>query len=105
MVLPVEPEYEQVASFISCNNPSMFTRFQALNELKQSLSYFLAQNPTYEKALDVVQIPERVVQFRVVWEDDKGQAQVNRGFRVQVGQHPLHLLYMFREPLPFHFPV
>jgi len=66
MVLPVEPEYEQ-----------------ALNELKQSLSYFLAQNPIYEKALDVVQVPERVVQFRVVWEDDKGQAQVNRGFRVQ----------------------
>jgi len=66
MVLPVEPEYEQ-----------------ALNELKQSLSYFLAQNPKYEKALDVVQIPERVVQFRVVWEDDEGQAQVNRGYRVQ----------------------
>lgn len=28
-------------------------------------------------------IPERVIQFRVVWEDDKGQPQVNRGYRVQ----------------------
>ena len=28
-------------------------------------------------------IPERVIQFRVVWEDDKGQMQVNRGYRVQ----------------------
>ena len=38
----------------------------------------------YQKALDIVQIPERIIQFRVVWEDDKGQPQVNRGFRVQV---------------------
>lgn len=28
-------------------------------------------------------MPERVVQFRVVWEDDKGEIQVNRGYRVQ----------------------
>jgi glutamate dehydrogenase (NADP+) len=31
----------------------------------------------------VASIPERVVQFRVVWEDDKGELQVNRGYRVQ----------------------
>jgi glutamate dehydrogenase (NADP+) len=66
MVLPVEPEFEQ-----------------ALNELTISVAYFLSKNPVYQKALDVVQVPERVVQFRVVWEDDKGQAQVNRGYRVQ----------------------
>ena len=41
-------------------------------------------NPAYKKALEIVQIPERVLQFRVLWEDDKGQAQVNRGYRVQV---------------------
>lgn len=46
---------------------------------------FLAANPHYQKALDIVQVPERVLQFRVVWEDDKGVPQVNRGFRVQVG--------------------
>ncbi|KAG6853295.1 hypothetical protein C0991_005390 [Blastosporella zonata] len=66
MVLPVEPEFEQ-----------------ALNELTQSLQPFLAANPQYQKALDIVQVPERVLQFRVVWEDDKGVPQVNRGFRVQ----------------------
>ena len=33
---------------------------------------------------EIVQIPERIVQFRVVWEDDQGRSQVNRGFRVQV---------------------
>ncbi|KAG5337068.1 NADP-specific glutamate dehydrogenase [Termitomyces sp. J132] len=66
MVLPVEPEFEQ-----------------ALNELTQSLQPFLAANPQYQKALDIVQVPERVLQFRVVWEDDNGVPQVNRGFRVQ----------------------
>jgi glutamate dehydrogenase (NADP+) len=66
MVLPHEPEFEQ-----------------ALNELTRSLQPFIKANPEYQKALDIVQIPERVVQFRVVWEDDAGNVQVNRGFRVQ----------------------
>ncbi|KAJ7669421.1 NADP-specific glutamate dehydrogenase [Mycena polygramma] len=66
MVLPVEPEFEQ-----------------ALSELTNSLGPFLAANPAYKKAFEIVQIPERVLQFRVVWEDDLGQPQVNRGFRVQ----------------------
>ncbi|KAJ7249429.1 NADP-specific glutamate dehydrogenase [Mycena rebaudengoi] len=66
MVLPAEPEFEQ-----------------ALNELTHSLGPFLAANPAYKKAFEIVQIPERIFQFRVVWEDDQGQPQVNRGYRVQ----------------------
>jgi glutamate dehydrogenase (NADP+) len=66
MVLPSEPEYEQ-----------------ALNELTVSLGPFLKAKPEYKKALEIVQIPERILQFRVVWEDDFGKPQVNRGFRVQ----------------------
>ncbi|KAJ7430126.1 NADP-specific glutamate dehydrogenase [Mycena galericulata] len=66
MVLPHEPEFEQ-----------------ALNELAHSLGPFLEANPAYKKAFEIVQIPERVLQFRVVWEDDQGRAQVNRGYRVQ----------------------
>ena len=49
-----------------------------------SLQPFLDANPQYKKALDIVQVPERVLQFRVVWEDDNHVPQVNRGFRVQV---------------------
>lgn len=41
------------------------------------------KNPQYRTALKVVSIPERVIQFRVVWEDDAGNLQVNRGYRVQ----------------------
>lgn len=66
--LPSEPEFEQ-----------------AYNELVYTLkdSTLFEQRPELERLLDVVSIPERVVQFRVVWEDDSGKLQVNRGYRVQ----------------------
>lgn len=56
---------------------------QALNELCTSLAPFLEKHPEYKKALQNIQIPERIIQFRVVWQDDKQVAQVNRGYRVQ----------------------
>lgn len=46
-------------------------------------STLFREHPEYRTALAVAAIPERVIQFRVVWEDDNGQLQVNRGFRVQ----------------------
>ncbi|KAL1968772.1 hypothetical protein VTN77DRAFT_1133 [Rasamsonia byssochlamydoides] len=66
--LPSEPEFEQ-----------------AYKELASTLenSTLFQKYPEYRKALQVAAIPERVIQFRVVWEDDKGQLQVNRGYRVQ----------------------
>lgn len=46
-------------------------------------STLFQKNPEYRRALAVVSVPERVVQFRVVWEDDEGQVQINHGYRVQ----------------------
>ena len=46
-------------------------------------SSLFKKNPEYRKALEIAAIPERVIQFRVTWEDDKGNVQVNRGYRVQ----------------------
>ncbi|KAK9372427.1 Glutamate/Leucine/Phenylalanine/Valine dehydrogenase-domain-containing protein [Lipomyces chichibuensis] len=68
MVLPSEPEFEQ-----------------AYNELLLTLenSTLFEKKPNLKKVLPVVSIPERVIQFRVVWQDDAGNLQVNRGFRVQ----------------------
>lgn len=56
-----------------------------MTELASTLenSSLFTKNPEYKTALKVASIPERVIQFRVVWEDDKGQVQVNRGYRVQ----------------------
>jgi glutamate dehydrogenase (NADP+) len=46
-------------------------------------SSLFQKNPEYKTALKVVSIPERIIQFRIVWENDKGELQVNRGYRVQ----------------------
>lgn len=46
-------------------------------------STLFKKHPEYRAALKIAAIPERIVQFRVVWEDDNHQPQVNRGYRVQ----------------------
>ncbi len=58
---------------------------QAVEEVVQSLSPVLAQNPHYvkEKILERIVEPERIIAFRVPWRDDNGEIHVNRGFRVQ----------------------
>ena len=86
MVHPSEPEFEQVSFVGACFSSSELMSYllQALNELTSTLQPFLKANPEYQRALDVVQVPERVIQFRVVWEDDHGVPHVQRGFRVQV---------------------
>ena len=45
----------------------------------------LEKNPQYKEAkiLERIVEPDRVISFRVLWEDDKGEVQVNRGYRVQ----------------------
>jgi len=58
---------------------------QARRELVSTLEHstLFEKNPEYKKALQVASIPERVIQFRVTWENDKGECCVNRGYRVQ----------------------
>lgn len=59
---------------------------QAVEEVVRSLWPFLDANPRYrsQALLERIVEPERVVMFRVPWIDDKGQVQVNRGYRVQM---------------------
>ena len=58
---------------------------QAVKEILYSLTPVFAKRPEYMKAslLERIVEPERVVKFRVSWEDDQGKIQVNRGYRVQ----------------------
>ena len=58
---------------------------QAAREITESLEGYIAKNPELQKQkiLERFLEPERFVQFKVVWVDDKGEFQVNRGFRVQ----------------------
>ena len=58
---------------------------QAAKEIVESIEIYIQKNPKMEqqKILERFLEPERFVQFKVVWVDDKGEFQVNRGFRVQ----------------------
>ena len=71
---------------IKRRDPNQAPFHQAVEEVFMSLQPFLAKNPQYTKQglLERIVEPERVVMFRVSWVDDKGQVQVNRGYRVQM---------------------
>lgn len=58
---------------------------QAVTEVMESLWPFIEKNPRYAQMglLDRLVEPERLIQFRVSWVDDKGNIQVNRGYRIQ----------------------
>lgn len=58
---------------------------QAYKELASTLenSSLFEKNPEYKTALAVAAIPERIIQFRVTWETDKGECRVNNAYRVQ----------------------
>lgn len=59
---------------------------QAVDEVLESIQPVLERNPEYAHAKIIERIvePERVIMFRVPWVDDRGQVQVNRGFRVEM---------------------
>ncbi|MEG1559736.1 MAG: NADP-specific glutamate dehydrogenase [Clostridia bacterium] len=58
---------------------------QTVEEVFKSLEVVVEKHPEYQKAalLERMVEPERVIEFRVTWVDDKGQTNVNRGYRVQ----------------------
>lgn len=70
------------------NDPDHVVFFQAVEEVFSTLGPFLKENPRYVapglSLLERMVEPERVIIFRVPWLDDKGQTQVNRGYRVQM---------------------
>ena len=58
---------------------------QSVTEVFESLGKILDVNPKYEKnkILERITVPERIISFQVPWVDDKGEIQVNYGYRVQ----------------------
>lgn len=65
---PYEPEFQQAYTEVisSLNDSTLFEK-----------------QPKYKKVLPVVSVPERVIQFRVSWENDNGEQEVATGYRVQ----------------------
>ena len=77
---------DQLFQTIKQRDPNQPEFHQAVEEVFGSLQPFLAKNPKYmqQSLLERLVEPERVIMFRVSWVDDKGQVQVNRGYRVQM---------------------
>ena len=68
------------------NNPGEPEFLQAVSEVVESVGPVLDKHPEYRKAkiLERMVEPERIIMFRVPWVDDKGEVQINRGYRIQV---------------------
>ncbi len=77
---------DEVYELVVAKNPAQPEFHQAVKEVLESLRVVIeADEEAYRKEalLERLAVPERIVQFRVPWVDDKGQVQVNNGFRVQ----------------------
>jgi glutamate dehydrogenase/leucine dehydrogenase len=71
---------------VKARNPGEKEFHQAVYEVVSSVMPLLKKNPKYNKAKIIERIvePERVIMFRVAWVNDKGEIQVNRGYRIQM---------------------
>ncbi|HUT25484.1 MAG TPA: NADP-specific glutamate dehydrogenase [Sumerlaeia bacterium] len=74
-----------VLELVRKRNPAEWEFHQAVEEVLGSLEPVIQRHPKYQKSrlLERLVEPERVVMFRVPWFDDKGDVQVNRGFRIE----------------------
>jgi glutamate dehydrogenase (NADP+) len=77
---------ESLMQEIKAKNPNQPEFHQAVYEVLTSLELVLEKHPEYRKAKIVERIvePERVIMFRVPWVDDKGEVQINRGYRIEM---------------------
>lgn len=71
---------------VKAKNPNESEFHQAVEEVVESLTLVLDRHPEYRtaKILERIVEPERVIMFRVPWMDDRGEVQVNRGFRIEM---------------------
>jgi len=71
---------------VIAKNPEQKEFHQAVREVVESVWDFVQENPQYKegKILERMVEPERVLMFRVPWFDDKGEVQINRGYRIQM---------------------
>ena len=70
---------------IERRNPGEPEFHQAVREVAEKVIPFVQRNPQYAKARILTRMtePDRILVFRVCWEDDEGRVRVNRGYRVQ----------------------
>ena len=77
---------DEILQRVAAQNPDQPEFLQTVEEVLDSLRPVIERNEeAYRRnaILERLVIPDRAIQFRVSWIDDKGQAQVNTGYRVQ----------------------
>lgn len=77
---------DEIMERIKLRDPMEKEFHQAVSEVLESIKPVLDYNPVYRRAkiIDRITEPERVIIFRVTWEDDRGEVHVNRGYRVEM---------------------
>lgn len=82
----MDPRVSQFMATIKSRNPGENEFHQAVQEVAESLIPFIEENPRYKQAriLERIAEPERTIIFRVPWLDDKGDVQINRGYRIEM---------------------
>ncbi len=82
----MDARVQQFMAMIKAKNPGENEFHQAVQEVSESLIPFIEENPKYKhaKILERIAEPERTIIFRVPWLDDKGDVQINRGFRIEM---------------------
>jgi len=99
----MENYVQSLMAEVKAKNPNEPEFHQAAQEVVESVSLLLDRDPRYRKAkiLERMIEPERVIMFRVPWQDDKGEIHVNRGFRVQMNS----AIGPYKGGLRFHSSV
>ena len=77
--------YESFLNGLKKRNPGETEFHQAVSEFAKNIIPYISDKPEYEKynILERLTEPDRIIIFRVVWEDDEGNIRTNRGYRVQ----------------------
>ena len=79
-------QVKKFMDYVIAKNPGEREFHQAVHEVAETIIPFIEENPKYKAARIMERIiePERVIIFRIPWIDDKGDLQVNRGYRIEM---------------------
>lgn len=82
----MDAQLKKFLDYVIAKNPSEPEFHQAVQEVAETIFPFLDENPKYKaaKVFERMVEPERTIIFRVPWIDDKGEVQINRGFRIEM---------------------